>query len=44
LSQKYDENRTLETTLALSWAQLSLLPESELTRIADKYVKMYYKK
>ncbi|MDD1775774.1 MAG: V-type ATP synthase subunit B, partial [Candidatus Methanomethylicus sp.] len=44
LSQKFDENRTLETTLALSWEQLSLLPESELTRIADKFVKMYYKK
>ncbi len=44
LSQGVDENRSLETTLALAWEQLSLLPESELTRIPDRFIKMYYKR
>ncbi|MEM3365633.1 MAG: V-type ATP synthase subunit B [Candidatus Methanomethyliaceae archaeon] len=44
LSQGIDENRSLETTLALAWEQLSLLPETELTRIPDRFVKMYYKR
>ena len=43
LSQRFDENRTLETTLSLAWSELSLLPESELTRIADKFIKSYYR-
>ncbi|MGQ9759638.1 MAG: V-type ATP synthase subunit B [Candidatus Methanomethylicaceae archaeon] len=44
LSQGIDENRSLETTLKLAWDQLSLLPETELTRIPDGFVKMYYKR
>lgn len=44
LRQKFDENRTLETTLDLAWQMLSVLPESELSRISDKYVKAYYKR
>ncbi|MDD1766849.1 MAG: hypothetical protein LUQ00_02915, partial [Candidatus Methanomethyliaceae archaeon] len=44
LNQRYDENRSLETTLGMAWTELSLLPESELTRIADRFVKVYYKK
>ncbi len=44
LGQRFDENRPLETTLGLAWEQLSMLPETELTRIADKYVRAYYKK
>lgn len=44
LSQGIDENRSLETTLALAWEQLSLLPETELTRIPDRFIKMYYKR
>jgi V/A-type H+-transporting ATPase subunit B len=43
VSQRFDENRTLENTLGLAWNELSLLPETELTRIADKFVKAYYK-
>jgi V/A-type H+-transporting ATPase subunit B len=43
LSQRFDENRSLETTLGLAWKELSLIQESELTRIADKFIKMYYK-
>jgi V/A-type H+-transporting ATPase subunit B len=42
LSQRFDENRSLETTLGLAWKELSLIQESELTRIADKFIKMYY--
>jgi V/A-type H+-transporting ATPase subunit B len=44
LSQGIDENRSLETTLALAWEQLSLLPESELTRIPDRFIKTYYRR
>jgi len=44
LNQRYDENRSLETTLDMAWSELSLLPESELTRIADRFVKSYYKR
>ncbi|MCX8182466.1 MAG: V-type ATP synthase subunit B [Candidatus Methanomethyliaceae archaeon] len=44
LNQGIDENRSLETTLTLAWEQLSLLPETELTRIPDRFVKMYYKR
>lgn len=44
LNQRYDENRSLETTLGMAWTELSLLPESELTRIADRFVKAYYKR
>lgn len=44
LSQGIDENRSLETTLELAWEQLSLLPESELTRIQDRFIKAYYKR
>jgi len=44
LNQRYDENRSLETTLDMAWSELSLLPESELTRIADRFVKAYYKR
>ncbi len=44
LKQRFDENRSLETTLDLAWQMLSLLPESELSRISDKYVKEYYRR
>jgi len=39
-----DENRTIEQTLNLGWELLSTLPEGELKRIDEKYVKQYYKK
>ncbi|GBC75533.1 V-type ATP synthase beta chain [archaeon HR06] len=44
LSQGYDENRDLEKTLSLAWEVLSCLPEGELTKIKEKYVKEYYRK
>uniref|UniRef100_A0A7C3ES61 A-type ATP synthase subunit B n=1 Tax=Candidatus Methanomethylicus mesodigestus TaxID=1867258 RepID=A0A7C3ES61_9CREN len=42
LSQRFDENRDLEATMRLAWKMLSILPEAELTRIADHFVKQYY--
>jgi len=44
VSQGVDENRTIEQTLSLGWELLSTLPEGELKRIDEKYVKQYYKK
>lgn len=43
LKQGYEENRSLEETLFLAWEVLSMLPESELTKIKEAYVKQYYK-
>ncbi len=43
LKQGYDENRTLEETLGRAWDVLSSLPEGELTKIKENYVKKYYK-
>ena len=42
LQQEYDENRTLDETLSLAWKALSILPESELTKIKESYVKEHY--
>ena len=41
--QSDDENRTLEETLGRAWDVLSSLPEGELTKIKENYVKQYYK-
>ncbi|MFQ5940456.1 MAG: V-type ATP synthase subunit B [Nitrososphaerales archaeon] len=43
LKQNQDENRTLEETLGRAWEVLSSLPEGELTKIKENYVKKYYK-
>lgn len=43
LKQAYEENRSLETTLALAWDVLSTVPESELTKIRETHVRKYYK-
>lgn len=37
-----EENRTIEETLDLGWKLLSMLPRTELDRIDDKYLDMYY--
>ncbi|MCP8305190.1 MAG: hypothetical protein H3Z50_06990 [archaeon] len=42
LKQDYEENRSLEETLSLAWEILSTLPESELMKIKEDYVKQYY--
>lgn len=43
LKQGHDENRTLEETLGRAWDVLSSLPEGELTKIKEGYVKKFYK-
>ena len=37
-------NRDIEETLKIGWKLLSILPRSELKRIDDKYLDMYYGK
>jgi V/A-type H+-transporting ATPase subunit B len=44
VSQGYDKNRSIEETLDLGWELLRILPRSELKRIDDKYLDMYYDK
>lgn len=44
VSQGYSTNRDIEDTLAIGWKLLSILPRSELKRISDKYLDMYYGK
>ncbi|MDI6860252.1 MAG: ATP synthase subunit B [Methanocellales archaeon] len=44
VSQGRDENRTIEQTLDLGWNLLSMLPEGELKRIEDRYIKKYHPK
>ena len=43
LQQGYDENRSIEETLSRAWDVLSYLPEGELTKIKDEFIKRYYK-
>ena len=42
VTQSREENRTIEETLDLGWKLLSILPEGELKRIDEKYVKQYH--
>ncbi len=42
VSQGYDANRSIEETLDIGWELLRILPRSELKRIDDKYLDMYY--
>jgi V/A-type H+-transporting ATPase subunit B len=44
VTQSREENRTIEETLDLGWKLLSILPEGELKRIDEKYVKQYHPK
>ena len=44
VSQGYNTNRSIEETLDLGWKLLSILPRSELKRLDDKYLDMYYGK
>ncbi|WP_443706200.1 ATP synthase beta subunit C-terminal domain-containing protein, partial [Pyrodictium delaneyi] len=43
LKQDFYENRSIEETLDIAWEVLSILPESELTRIPDELVSKYMK-
>jgi len=38
------EDRSIEETLNIGWELLSMLPESELTRIKKEYIEKYYKR
>ncbi len=42
LTQEFDEERTIEQTLDLGWAMLSLLPREHLDRLDNKLLDEYY--
>ncbi|MGI6161230.1 MAG: V-type ATP synthase subunit B [Christensenellales bacterium] len=42
VNQGYNVNRDIDETLALGWKLLRMLPRSELKRIKDEYLDMYY--
>ena len=42
INQGFNENRTIEETLTLSWQLLSLLPKNALDRIDNKWIEQYY--
>ncbi len=42
LSQKFDENRSMEETLDLGWTLLSILPKSALDRVDDQMLNAHY--
>ena len=44
VSQGYQADRSIEETLDIGWELLRILPRSELKRIDDKYLDMYYDK
>ncbi len=44
VTQGRDEDRTIEQTLDLGWDLLTELPEGELKRIDEKYIKKYHPK
>ncbi|AXY25033.1 V-type ATP synthase subunit B [Suicoccus acidiformans] len=41
VNQGYQNNRSIEDTLALGWELLSILPQTELTRISEEHIKQY---
>lgn len=43
VSQGYGTNREIEETLEIGWRLLSILPRSELKRIKDAHLDLYYK-
>ena len=42
VSQKMDEDRTIEETLNIGWECLSMLPEDELHRVTEEEIEKYY--
>lgn len=44
VAQGKDEDRSIETTLDIGWDLFSILPERELKRIKDEYIKKYHPK
>ncbi|MHA1378297.1 MAG: V-type ATP synthase subunit B [Candidatus Helarchaeota archaeon] len=43
INQDFIENRTFEETLDLAWKTLRILPETELSRIKEKFIQKYLK-
>jgi len=41
--QDLNENRTIERTLEIGWKLISMLPQSELTRLSPDEIQQYYK-
>ena len=44
VSQGYDADRSIMETMDIGWKLLSILPKSELKRVDEKYIEMYYGK
>jgi len=44
VSQGFEKNRDIITTIELGWRLLSILPRSELKRIKDVYIDKYLNK
>ena len=44
VSQGYNKDRSIEETLTIGWKLLSILPRTELKRIKDEYLDLYYGK
>ena len=44
VNQGYNTDRSIEETLEIGWKLLSILPRSELKRIDDKFLDVYYGK
>lgn len=42
VTQDRDEDRSIERTLEISWRLLSILPERDLKRIGEDYIKKYH--
>ena len=43
VSQGYQTDRSIEETMEVGWELLNILPRTELKRIDDKYLDLYYK-
>ncbi len=44
VTQSRDEDRAIERTLEIGWDLLSILPERELKRVKDEFIKKYHPK
>ena len=42
VSQGYYADRDIEETMEIGWKLLRILPRSELKRIKDKFLDLYY--
>ncbi len=43
VSQGFETNRDIEETLEIGWELLSMLPQNELKRIREEFIRKYYK-